>query len=124
MIMLIKVSQIILTLLDTELQIFPSLLFVFLATLKLTLIVRFFSLSWPAGVPPISSVSCPCGGETWLKAAVAAVVWIGARCMIHPRAAATEQLSCDKNTICHASALIVKDFLFSDDSKKFFLSGC
>ena len=67
----------------------------------------------------------PCGGETWLKAAaVAAVVWIGARCMIHPRAAATEQLSCDKNTICHASALRVKDFSFSDDSNMFFLSGC
>ena len=40
----------------SELQIFRSLIFVFLATLKLTLIVRFFSPSWPAGVPPILSV--------------------------------------------------------------------
>ena len=40
----------------SELQIFRSLLFVFLATLKLTLIIRFFSPCWPAGVPPILSV--------------------------------------------------------------------
>ena len=40
----------------SELQIFRSLLFVFFATLKLTLIVRFFSPSWPAGLPPILSV--------------------------------------------------------------------
>ena len=40
----------------SELQIFRSLKFVFLATLKLTLVVRFFSPSWPAGVPPILSV--------------------------------------------------------------------
>ena len=82
--------------------------------------------SWcSANIIGLVLVSWPCGGETWLKAAaVAAVVWIGARCMIHPRAAATDQLSCDKNTICHASVLRVEDFSLPDDSNLSFLSGC